>query len=94
LIGKIHHEDPAATSKVLDPKRWAKRQHEGELGSAHARFMIPACHDFSEAFKHKKSEANILGFLWPLQMADAKTELGHENPDRHVLLFVSIREPT
>ncbi|KAL7819926.1 hypothetical protein V8C26DRAFT_419560 [Trichoderma gracile] len=69
LIGKIHHNDPAATSKVFDPKRWAKRQHEGELGSAHARFMIPACHDFSEAFKHKK-------------------KLGHDNTDRHVLLFM------
>ncbi|KAH0491229.1 hypothetical protein TgHK011_002667 [Trichoderma gracile] len=69
LIGKIHHDDPAATSKVFDPKRWAKRQHEGELGSAHARFMIPACHDFSEAFKHKKG-------------------LGHDNNDRHVLLFM------
>ncbi|KAK1249258.1 hypothetical protein MKX07_002774 [Trichoderma sp. CBMAI-0711] len=34
--------------------KWA--EHEGERGSAHARFMISACHDFSEAFKGKKSQ--------------------------------------
>ncbi|KAL6873039.1 hypothetical protein J3F83DRAFT_731846 [Trichoderma novae-zelandiae] len=59
VIAKIYHHEPSSAYKVLDPKRWVKRQHEGERGSAHARFMIPACHDFSEAFKHKKGE--ILG---------------------------------
>ncbi|PTB66967.1 hypothetical protein BBK36DRAFT_1118298 [Trichoderma citrinoviride] len=58
LIGKIYQKTPSSAYKVLDPKRWAKRQHEGERGSAHARFMIPACHDFSEAFKHKKKFGN------------------------------------
>ncbi|KAL7960284.1 hypothetical protein V8C34DRAFT_67533 [Trichoderma compactum] len=56
LFGKIYHEDPSLAYKVLEPKRWVKRQHEGERGSPHARFMMPACHDFSEAFKDKKSE--------------------------------------
>ncbi|KAL6817095.1 hypothetical protein J3E69DRAFT_374933 [Trichoderma sp. SZMC 28015] len=56
LFGKIYHEDPSLAYKVLEPKRWVKRQHEGERGSPHARFMMPACHDFSEAFKDKKSQ--------------------------------------
>ncbi|KAK4085287.1 uncharacterized protein Triagg1_277 [Trichoderma aggressivum f. europaeum] len=56
LFGNIYHDDPSLAYKVLEPKRWVKRQHEGERGSPHARFMIPACHDFSEAFKDKKSE--------------------------------------
>ncbi|KAL6816117.1 hypothetical protein V8C40DRAFT_282089 [Trichoderma camerunense] len=59
LIGKIYHEDPSLAYKVLEPKRWVKRQHEGERGSPHARFMMPACHDFSEAFKDKKSESTL-----------------------------------
>ncbi|KAL5092346.1 hypothetical protein Trisim1_001603 [Trichoderma cf. simile WF8] len=56
LFGKIYHEDPSLAYKVLEPKRWVKRQHEGDRGSPHARFMMPACHDFSEAFKDKRSE--------------------------------------
>ncbi|KKO99186.1 hypothetical protein THAR02_08719 [Trichoderma harzianum] len=56
LFSKIYHEDPSLAYKVLEPKRWVRRQHEGERGSPHARFMMPACHDFSEAFKDKESE--------------------------------------
>ncbi|KAL7783153.1 hypothetical protein V8C43DRAFT_318548 [Trichoderma afarasin] len=53
LIGKIYHDDPSLVYKVLEPKRWVKRQHKGESDSPHARFMLPACHDFSEAFVDK-----------------------------------------
>lgn len=56
LFGKIYHEDPSLAYKVLEPKRWVKRQHEGERGSPHARFMMPGCHDLSEAFKNENSE--------------------------------------
>ncbi|KAL6901236.1 hypothetical protein GGI43DRAFT_404323 [Trichoderma evansii] len=54
LIGKIYYQNPSLASKVLEQKRWIKRQHEGEKGSSHARFMMPACHDFQEAFRNKK----------------------------------------
>ncbi|KAL7946051.1 hypothetical protein V8C42DRAFT_357626 [Trichoderma barbatum] len=53
LFDKIYHEDPSSVHKVLDPKRWVKRQHEGERDSPQARFMMPACHDFTEDFKDK-----------------------------------------
>ncbi|EHK48852.1 putative ankyrin repeat protein, partial [Trichoderma atroviride IMI 206040] len=57
LMGKIYYEDPSLAYKVLDPKRWIKRQHEGANGSSHARFMMSACHDFQEAFANKKKNA-------------------------------------
>ncbi|KAM0251719.1 hypothetical protein ACHAQJ_008040 [Trichoderma viride] len=57
LIRKIYQRDPSMAYKVLEPKRWVKRQHEGEKDSPHARFMMPACHDFSEAFKDNKEVA-------------------------------------
>ncbi|KAL7895630.1 hypothetical protein HDV64DRAFT_271132 [Trichoderma sp. TUCIM 5745] len=57
LIGKIYHRHPSLAYKVLDQKRWIKRQHEGVKGSSHARFMMPACHDFQEAFLDKKKFA-------------------------------------
>lgn len=56
-MGKIYYEDPSLAYKVLDPKRWIKRQHEGANGSSHARFMMSACHDFQEAFADKKSRS-------------------------------------
>ncbi|UKZ68358.1 uncharacterized protein TrAtP1_009397 [Trichoderma atroviride] len=56
LIGKIYSQNPSLAYKVLEPKRWIKRQNEGERGSAHTRFMIPACHDFQEAFGNEKNE--------------------------------------
>ncbi|KAL7911964.1 hypothetical protein GGI35DRAFT_303011 [Trichoderma velutinum] len=58
LIGKIYHYDPSLVYKVLEPKRWVKRQHKGETDSPHARFMLPACHDFSEAFIDKTKYGN------------------------------------
>ncbi|PTB54059.1 hypothetical protein M431DRAFT_145036 [Trichoderma harzianum CBS 226.95] len=59
FICKIYHEDPSLAYKVLEPNRWVKRQHEGARGSPHARFMMPACHDFSEAFKDKERFGNL-----------------------------------
>ncbi|KAL6800158.1 hypothetical protein J3E68DRAFT_448523 [Trichoderma sp. SZMC 28012] len=58
LIGKIYFYDPSLVYKVLEPKRWVKRQHKGESDSPHARFMLPACHDFSEAFIDKTKYGN------------------------------------
>ncbi|EHK17408.1 uncharacterized protein TRIVIDRAFT_226365 [Trichoderma virens Gv29-8] len=58
LIRKIYHYEPLLVYKVLEPKRWVKRQHEGEHNSAHARFMLPTCFDFSEAFEDKKKIGN------------------------------------
>jgi hypothetical protein len=57
LIDRISHRNPSLAHKVLEQKRWIKRQHEGVEGSSHARFMMPACHDFQEAFRNKKSES-------------------------------------
>ncbi|KAK1238071.1 hypothetical protein MKX08_002650, partial [Trichoderma sp. CBMAI-0020] len=57
LISKIYYYDPSLAYKVLEPKRWIKRQHEGESGSPHARFMMPTCYNFQEAFDDTKKMA-------------------------------------